>query len=457
MKLSGGDRDVGAAHFARPSGDEGRAGVSGSFQHRLNDTNAAADKFSVSLCSIDPADEIVEQWRALGARALVPNIFYEVEYAQAAALAFGKGVKLLTVHLNEGEAGRMVAAWPVRVSTFRWGMPLRVLAGWGHPFAASGVPLLDAEYAEPALAALLSASKSIRRLPRRVFMPLVPDQGPFRDVLDRVQASYRVRVSRTETHDRVYWARGLGDEALASLSSSTRSKLRQEFRRLERGGPVVLESITDPAALKPALDDYLALELSGWKGRAGTAIPQSPGEMAFVTQLVEELGKRGRVRIDRLRQEGVTLASSIAYLNGDHAWYAKISYNEEHAKNSPGSHLVMMVSELMRTEGVVNFVDSCAPPHHPLMRKFWQDSFWVSNVLMEMAGGDPLFGPAAALERLRPSVREAVHHLRAGFSRRSERAQRKTVGGAERGQEKSATESNEHSDKTSRPIKENLH
>lgn len=415
MKMSGGDCGAGLVHFVRSSISEGHRNEAGSFQHSVSGVGKVT--LSVMLRSLRPEEGIADQWRALGARALVPNLFYEIEYAQAAALAFGKGVKLLTVHLGQDGTGKMVAAWPVRVSRFRWGVPLRVLGGWAHPFAASGVPLLDPDYAEPALAALLGAGKSLAGLPPRVFMPLLPDEGPFRGVLDRVQAENGLRVSRTETHDRSYWARGQAENPQASLSTSTRSKLRQEFRRLERGGPVELESITEPSELKSALDDYLELELNGWKGRAGTAIPQSAEETAFVTQLVDELGKRGRVRIDRLRQNGMTLASSITYLNGANAWYAKISYNEEHAKNSPGSHLVLMVSELMRTEGTLDFVDSCAPPDHPLMRKFWHDRFWLSNALIERSGGDRLFELAAALERLRPSVRDAVHALKARFSR----------------------------------------
>ena len=42
------------------------------------------------------------------------------------------------------------------VARFRWGVPLPVLLGWTHPFAASGVPLLDKDRADEALTALLN-------------------------------------------------------------------------------------------------------------------------------------------------------------------------------------------------------------------------------------------------------------------------------------------------------------
>src|SRR5690606_39780857 len=122
---------------------------------------------------------------------------------------------------------------------------LRVLAGWGHPFGALGVPLLDADYAEQGLKALLRAGESVPGLPRRAFLPLVPDEGAFRDLLDDVQQRLGLRVSRTETHDRPYWRKGQADDPMQSRSSGTRSKLRQEYRRLERGGPIVFETIAD--------------------------------------------------------------------------------------------------------------------------------------------------------------------------------------------------------------------
>lgn len=371
----------------------------------------------VVLESLHPSPDVVEAWRALGARALVANVFYEVEYAQAAAIPFGKGVKLLAVYADiEGES-RMIGAWPVRVARFRWGVPLRVLAGWGHPFASLGVPLLDADHAEQALEALLGAGKFVPGLPRRAFMPLVPDEGAFRTLFDTVRQRLGLRAARSETHDRPYWRKGQADDPMQSLSSGTRSKLRQEYRRLERTGPIVFETIADGDGLADALEDYLALEMNGWKGRKGTAIPQSQAESAFVRQLTEELARRNRVRINRLRQGDTTLASSVTYFNGDQAWYAKISYNEEFARNSPGSQLVLKVTEQFREEGLVTYADSCAPPHHPLMRKFWPDRFWLSNLILEMAGGDPLFGQAAALERVRPKVRDLVHRTGSGLRR----------------------------------------
>ena len=361
----------------------------------------------VSLRPLSDSASLVPAWGALSQRALVPNIYYDPAFAIPAADPFGDGVMLAAVH---GANGELLAAWPVRVSRRRWGVPLPVLMGWTHPFAASGVPLLDRDHASDALLALLNLPATIGRLPRRAILPLIPEAGPFAELLDAQLTRLRLRQSHTERHDRPELNRGT--DPLAHFSSGTRSKLRQEERRLEKLGHLHLEQISDPAAIGEALEDYLALEGSGWKARAGTAIPQSAAETRFMTASVHALAAQGRVRIDRLRIDGTTIASSITYFTGDTAWYAKISYNEDHARNSPGSHLVLRATESLLADPAIQRTDSCAPPLHPLMRKFWPRRFWLSNRTIELCGGDPLFPIASRLERLRPAIRDRINRWR---------------------------------------------
>ncbi len=196
---------------------------------------------------------------------------------------------------------------------------------------------------------------------------------------------------------------------MAHLSSGSRSKLRQEYRRLEKDGPITLDSVEAPDQLGDALENYLELEAKGWKGRAGTAIPSSPAETQFMRSVTQSLAEQGRVRIDRLKLGERVIASSITYRNGSVVWYAKISFDEEFAKNSPGSQLVVKVTEALNADPSISFADSCAPPHHPLMRRFWPERMDLSHRMLELAAKDVLFPVAVRLERQRPVVREYYH------------------------------------------------
>jgi CelD/BcsL family acetyltransferase involved in cellulose biosynthesis len=345
---------------------------------------------------------LTKQWRDLASRALIQNIFYEEEYAVSAAIPFGDGVELLVVTEDASPTSRMLGLWPVRVSRHRWGVPLPVLTGWTHPFAPLGVPLLDRDHAEGVLSVLLRAASLIPGLPARTFMPNVPEQGPFPELLNALTSKHALRSCAFNLHDRAKLDPQSREKYFESnLSSRTRSKLRQEMRRIERDGRVEFETISEAGAIADAIEDYIQLEGRGWKARVGTAVSCSPTETEFLRRVARALSNQGRIRIHRLKLDGTTLASSVTYFSASMAWYSKISFDESQAKNSPGSQLVMYATEELLRDPSVMWVDSCAPPGHPLMKKFWSESLSISNRIIDASGADPFFRLAVELERLR--------------------------------------------------------
>ena len=100
------------------------------------------------LASIEP------EWRALAARALMPNVFYEPQFALAAAPALGRNVEAGLVWLR-GKAARLVGLFPARIERHRYGLPWPIVVGWISPYAPLGVPLIDREAAEPVISAFL--------------------------------------------------------------------------------------------------------------------------------------------------------------------------------------------------------------------------------------------------------------------------------------------------------------
>src|SRR5262249_53860453 len=92
---------------------------------------------------------IVPAWRALAARALESNIFYEPSFAQAAAAVFGRDLGAMLVW---SPTDQLAGFFPAR---FERRVGMRVLAAWTHPYAPLGTPLVDRDAADAVLAAWL--------------------------------------------------------------------------------------------------------------------------------------------------------------------------------------------------------------------------------------------------------------------------------------------------------------
>ena len=357
-------------------------------------------------------------WRALSRAALVDNLFYEPDFVFAAAGAFGDGVHLLTVfdRVPEESGARLLALWPCRVRRRRvLGAP--VLAGWSHGFGIFGAPLIAAGEPERALRALLDAPRCLG-LPPRLMLPYLPLDGPFADALERIRAERGLRRIDLWRHARGFLdLTGRIGPARAgyladALSPSKSRQLARLLRRLGAGEPVRHETVREPAELAPALDDYIALEAAGWKGRSGTAIAHHPKEMAFLHAVASAYGARGEFRIDHLRRGDKSLAASIALRTGASFWYLKISHDETEARNSPGAQLVHHVTRTILDDIGIAIADSCAPPDLRLITTFWTERRRLGLGFIEAGGGDPWFPVAVGLERLRARVAQALTRLR---------------------------------------------
>ncbi|SFL40992.1 GNAT family N-acetyltransferase [Methylobacterium pseudosasicola] len=374
----------------------------------MPDTATLPDGLTAAVRPLDPEAAWIPAWRALGAEAQIRNPFYEAGYALAAQKAFGAGVRLLIVADRPPEApgARLLAVWPFQVSWRRWGLPLPVLMGWTHGYGPFGAPLLDGADPEAALAALLAAPRALG-LPPRLYLPNAPADGTFADLL----AAHGVRQAAYWRHER-----GLLDVTgrsmparktyLDHLSGKRRRKLRLALQRLEAAGPVALEILDAPAALDGALDDHVALETAGWKGRAGTGLGQRPDEVAFLRAVLADLGAEGRVRVARLRRDGRILASAILPLTGPEAWVLKIAHDEADPEAAPGVQLIHRLTEAVLAGEGIDRIDSCAPPDFALGSTFWTERRPIAHLLVE-ATRDPLFPLARTLERARERVARA--------------------------------------------------
>jgi CelD/BcsL family acetyltransferase involved in cellulose biosynthesis len=112
-------------------------------------------------------------------------------------------------------------------------------------------------------------------------------------------------------------------------------------RRLEDEGTVTFEFADGTEGLDGLLAEGFAIEGSGWKTEAGTAIQAVPEVHRFYTEIARWAAERGWLRLAFLRLDGRAVAFDYC-LEASGAYYAlKGGYDVEYKRFGPGSLLTL--------------------------------------------------------------------------------------------------------------------
>lgn len=373
-----------------------------------------APVFRVESRPLSELSAFFEEWRGLAARALQPNVFYEPEFALAAAPVFGQGVSVLLVW---SAAGRLLGVFPSREQRRRYGA-FGTRVGWTHPYGPLGLPLVDAEHARAAIAEWLRHLSSDPGQRGLLLLPLLPE-GPLAAVLKSVLQETGRRSAEFDRHRRALLAPG-NDRAgylQGAVSSKRRKEMRRLWRRLDDLAAVSHVAARSAEEIAAATQEFLRLEAAGWKGAAGTAATLKPQIRAFLETAVADLAVRGKARADILKTGDRPIAATITLFSQDTAWTWKIAYDESFARYSPGVQLMLELSrDLLATPSLAQ-ADSCAVPDHPMIDPIWRERLVLFDLLIAVKPPSRIrFGFACAAEagrrRMLSAAKALLHKLR---------------------------------------------
>jgi CelD/BcsL family acetyltransferase involved in cellulose biosynthesis len=351
----------------------------------------------------DLPDETLDRWRDLAHDAAEPNPFVAPEFVLPAAFHLEEGAGAALLHVDDGDG--MVFALPVvRRRRYRK-LPLRTLSTWRHPYCYLGTPLtrgLDATAAWLAVLGHLRRSSAADLLALELF----PDVGAGMASLTPAAAQEGRSVSCFDTHRRpIIHRRPQADYFQVSMSSKRRKNLRRQRRHLDdllEGRLRRIDWGPEHVARPAAVELFLGLEKSGWKGQAGTAIACSPADTAFFRSVVDQFAVAGQLQLWFLEASGPPVAAQCNLIAGDTVFHFKIAYEESLARYSPGVLLELEMIEEFHEDPQLNHIDSCAAPGS-MYESLYPDSRWLT----------------AALVPLRPSARAAAPALASALRRRS--------------------------------------
>ena len=364
------------------------------------------------LQKVDDKPDLASWWR-LAATALEPSAPATPAFALAAMRHLAAGDRPLLVH-DCADAGECRFVAPVVESAWRWRPFGRLASSRFSDFFFLGLPLVTGE--EPAVAVRALLQRLRARGNAALELCAVPEDGPFWRQLQREAPAAPVVLARWQravldaTREPEEWWR-------SDISGKRRKEYRRLWKRLQQQGEVTFQALEPGDDVRPWLEEFLALEASGWKGRAGTAILCDARNAAFVRQMVMDFHAHGALRFWRLLLNGRAIAGLFGLLVQDVLWLGKIARDERLDAFSPGVLLTIEATRHILADPAIRLADSSADPDHPMIDHLWRQRQTMVDALVPLPDVSSVrFQALLALERARRAARArakaAWHRLR---------------------------------------------
>jgi CelD/BcsL family acetyltransferase involved in cellulose biosynthesis len=359
-------------------------------------------------------------WRALSGRAVEPNSYYLPEW-QLAVNASARGRVGAAALGAWRDASRLIGLVPV-VSMWRaYKIPLPALVS-ADPYGTLCTPLLDCDMAEDAVADILRQAR--RAGAHALIFRATSLDGAAMKAFTEVLRRDGMAPLVLQSHARACLdASGDAEDVLRdALGAKKLKELRRQRNRLAEHGAVHFEVAKSPADVTAAIETFLALEASGWKGQRGTALGQDEGDAAFIRRAAPALAATGQCEIVSLRAGDTPVAAAIVLRHRHRAFYFKLGVDERFAKFSPGVQLTLDLTRYLCADPDIATVDSTASPDHPMINPIWRGRLAIGDVLIPLRRRDPVVRLIRSALHLRSAIREPARRLVHLLRQRQERS-----------------------------------
>jgi len=319
-------------------------------------------------------------WDDLAAHASVPNSFSERWFVEASVrnLEPPPGARMHSVWRGE----EMIGLMPIAAAGRYGRLHVRHMQNWRHHHCFLGTPLVRAGAEEDFWETLLGGLDSDPSMPGFLHVTALVAGGP---VLGALQSVRRAPVVHRLTRAMLSSDLSPGDYYRAHTRKKKRQELERRLRRLADLGSVAHRRLGDGDDVEAWCAEFLALEASGWKGRAGSALGADPGTAAFFRDAVRGARDAGKLHFLRIDLDERPIAMLIAFLSPPGSLSFKIAFDETYAAFSPGVQIQVDNLQILG-RGDVEWMDSCSSGDCAMINSLWAERRDIVRVTVPLAG-----------------------------------------------------------------------
>jgi CelD/BcsL family acetyltransferase involved in cellulose biosynthesis len=361
-----------------------------------------------------PVNALPADWRAawdrLAADASEVNVFAERWFVEA-------GVRHL---LPPGET-RLLAVWrgtgtllglvPLRIERRYGRTPVAHVQNWLHHQSFLGTPLVRRGEEATFWTAVIEALDSAPWARGFLHVSGLVEDGPVHRGLAEAARLLGRPCPSVHRSERALLESGLAPQAYyeAAVRKKKRKEINRLSARLRELGKVSVARSGGERDLETFCDEFLALEASGWKGRAGSALASDPAKHAFFRHAIAEAAVAGRLELLRLAVNDRPIAMLVNFMAPPGGFTFKIAFDEEFARFSPG--VLLQIENLKVLERAdIAWMDSCASENHPMIDRLWMERRRIVRVTVPLSGWrrGAIYRAARALETGSAFVRRLI-------------------------------------------------
>jgi hypothetical protein len=321
--------------------------------------------------------ELQDELDYLTYRVMEANVFFAPRFlAPAMPRLEERQVRFAVIRDEDDRRSRLRLLFPFSIEKPGFSVGPSIIRVWANPFGPLGTPLVDAEGAAETIDNMLDAlAHAEARLPGVLVIPDLRLDGRFAQLARAVALARDLPLTITNEYQRPMLESQLDGPAYlqSTLSKSHLREMRRQAKLLSAQGTLSYNVARQPEEIRLRMEEFLALEASGWKGRKRSAMVNDRLRAAFAREAITNLAEADAVRIHTLDLDGRAIASMVVFIMAGEAYTWKTAYDERYAKFSPGKLLMADLTEWHLDDANIERTDSCAAPDHPIMSRFWME------------------------------------------------------------------------------------